>query len=452
MFSSIDPSTGDLLATFSEISDRDLDTKLELAAQSKWRRVSVEERARILTNSAEILVTNKEKWALLMTTEMGKTLRSARAEVEKCALVCRYYAQNGAGFLKDDPIPTEASASFVRYLPLGTLLAVMPWNFPFWQVFRCLAPALISGNTMVLKHASNVPQCALAIEEILKLAGAPIGVFQTLLVDSKRVADIIADDRIAAVTLTGSESAGRKVAEVAGAHVKKCVLELGSNDSFIVMPSADLDKAVSVGIHARIMNNGQSCVAAKRFFIHDAIYEVFEKRFVQAMEALKIGDPKKADTDIGPLATRQGLDDVKRQVEQTLSMGGKLLCGGQRLDGRGFFYTPAAVSCVPNDAPMFREEVFAPVAALLRIRSLDEAISYANDSHYGLGASCWTLESEEQSRFMNELNTGQTFINAPVASDPRLPFGGVKRSGYGRELGGSLGLREFVNVKTVVIA
>ncbi|MFJ1260091.1 aldehyde dehydrogenase family protein [Cupriavidus sp. CuC1] len=362
MFSSIDPCTGELIDEFVELSDRQLDAKLDLSigAQLAWSGVSIDERAKVLKAAEKILTEGKDRLALLMTSEMGKTLKSARAEVEKCAWVCQYYAENGANFLRDEAIETGASASYVRYLPLGALLAVMPWNFPFWQVFRFLAPAMIAGNTIVLKHSSNVPQCALAIEDVLLAAGAPAGAFQTLLIGSKRVAGVIADSRIAAVTMTGSEGAGRKVAEAAGAHIKKCVLELGSNDPFIVMPSADLDKAVPAAIQARIMNNGQSCVAAKRFLVHDAIYDEFEERFVEGLRALKVGDPRSDETDIGPLATLQTREDVERQVSESIRQGATLLCGGKRIGTRGFFYSPAAVSNVPPNAPMYSEEVFAP--------------------------------------------------------------------------------------------
>jgi succinate-semialdehyde dehydrogenase/glutarate-semialdehyde dehydrogenase len=453
MFDSIDPSTGQLLASFDELSDPKLDAKLDASvqAQRSWRHVPVIERAQLLKATAEVLDAQQERWARLMTQEMGKTLKSALSEVAKCAWACRYYAEHGPDFLRDEAIATEAAASYVRYLPLGPLLAVMPWNFPFWQLFRFLAPALVAGNSVLLKHSSNVPQCALAIEEVLRLAGAPAGLFQTLLIGSKRVAGVIADSRIAAVSMTGSEAAGRQVAQAAGAHIKKCVLELGSNDAFIVMPSADLERAVQAAVQARVMNNGQSCVAAKRFVIHRDIYPQFEARFVQLMAALKVGDPQDQATDVGPLATLQTLLDLESQVNDSRDQGALLLCGGQRLGERGYFYAPAALSQIPSMAPMYHEEVFGPAAALFQVSSLDQAVALVNDSPYGLGASCWTTEEDEQQQFINELQTGLTFVNSPVASDPRLPFGGVKRSGYGRELG-RFGLLEFVNAKTVSVA
>lgn len=453
MFNSTDPSTGVLLASFDEISDSQLNTKLDASvrAQHAWCRVPVAERAQLLKTAADVLDAECGRWALMMTLEMGKILKSANAEVAKCAWACRYYAEQGADFLQDESIATETAASYVRYLPLGPLLAVMPWNFPFWQVIRFVAPALVAGNSVLLKHSSNVPQCALAIEEVLRLAGAPTGLFQTLLIGSNRVAGVIADDRIAAVTMTGSEAAGRQVAQVAGANIKKCVLELGSNDAFIVMPSADLAKAVSTAVQARVMNNGQSCVAAKRFVIHRDIYPQFEAKFVAQMTALKVGDPQDPATDVGPLATLQTLTDLESQVNASQTLGAHLLCGGQRLDRRGYFYIPAALSQIVPEAPMYSEEVFGPAAALFPVDSLDAAVALVNTSPYGLGSSCWTTEPGEQQQFIDELQTGQTFINSPVASDPRLPFGGVKRSGYGRELG-IFGLREFVNAKTVSVA
>ena len=379
---------------------------------------------------------------------MGKTLKSAIAEAEKCASACRYYAENGERQLADEEIATNAARSFVRYQPIGPVLAVMPWNFPFWQVFRFAAPALMAGNVGLLKHSSNVPQCALAIEDILRRAGFPDGAFQTLLIGSRETAAVVADERVAAVTLTGSEPAGRAVASQCGDRIKKTVLELGGSDPFIVMASADLDEAVSTGVKARTINNGQSCIAAKRFIVADAVYGDFERRFVEGMRALRVGDPMAAETDVGPLATSAIRDELHAQVERAVAAGAKLLLGGKMMPGRGYFYEPTVLAGVPREADIFREELFGPVAMLFRARDAAEAIDIANDSPFGLGSSVWSRDAAEQARFIDEIQAGAVFVNGMVASDPRLPFGGVKRSGYGRELG-VFGIREFVNVKTV---
>ena len=449
---SINPASGDTLATFAELTPQEIEDKLACAAAAfrSWRRTSFAERAILLRRAADILVTEKQKWAELITFEMGKTLISAAGEVEKCALACRYYADHASALLADEPIETEAD-SHIRYLPIGLVLAVMPWNFPFWQVFRFLAPALMAGNICILKHASNVPQCALAIEEIMTRAGAPAGTFQSLLIGSKKVADIIRDPRVAAVTLTGSESAGMQVASTAGAALKKCVLELGGNDPFIVLPSADLDLALSTGVRARIANNGQSCVCAKRFIVHQAVYDAFEEKFAATVARLKVGDPMRPDVDVGPLATPDAVDTVERQIAQSIQQGARLVVGGHRVAGMGNYYMPTVIADIPVAAPVYREEVFAPVAMLFKATNLDHAIALANDTQFGLGSSVWTNVPAEQERCAAEIEAGQTFINAMVASDPRLPFGGIKQSGYGRELG-ALGLREFTNIKTILVA
>jgi succinate-semialdehyde dehydrogenase/glutarate-semialdehyde dehydrogenase len=447
------PATGELLASFDELGPQQVEDKLARArvASGKHRRTSVAARAAAMSRAAAIMERDKQRFGTLMTQEMGKTLKSAIAEAEKCALVCRYYAENAERHLADEIIATGAARSYTRCLPLGPVLAVMPWNFPFWQVFRFAAPALMAGNVGLLKHASNVPQCALAIEQVLRDAGFDEGVFQTLLIGSSKVAAIIEDPRIAAVTLTGSEAAGSQVGAAAGKALKKSVLELGGSDPFIVMPSANLDDAAATAVKARCINNGQSCIAAKRFIVHEAVYDAFVARFVAGLERLQVGDPMQDATDVGPLATEQVLADVTQQVAASVAAGARLLCGGSRIGTRGNFYAPTALADIPRTAPAYREEVFGPVASLFRVADIDAAIALANDTPFGLGSSVWTRDEAEQRRFIDELDAGQTFVNTLVASDPRVPFGGVKRSGHGRELAAA-GIREFVNLKTVWIA
>jgi succinate-semialdehyde dehydrogenase / glutarate-semialdehyde dehydrogenase len=448
----INPATGETLRSFEALTEDQIKVKLKSAvdAFSRYRRMPFDERARKMSRAAEILETEKESFGRLMTTEMGKPLRAAIEEAAKCAWGCRYYVENAAAFLADEVIPTNATLSFIRYQPLGPVLAIMPWNFPFWQVFRFAAPALMAGNVVLLKHASNVPQCALAIEELFRRAGFPEGVFQTLLIGSAQVQSLLDDPRVMAVTLTGSEPAGSEVASAAGKQIKKTVLELGGSDPFIVLPSADLDEAVTTAVKARTINNGQSCIAAKRFIIAAAIADEFERRFVKGMESLKVGDPMDETTDVGPLATRDILATLDDQVKQTVARGARLLTGGRLLERPGYYYMPTVLADIPKDSPAFREEMFGPVASLYRARDLDEAIRLANDTSFGLAASAWTNDEGEQGRLIEEIEAGLVFINGMVASDPRLPFGGVKHSGYGRELG-VYGIREFVNIKTVWI-
>jgi len=453
MMQSKNPATGDVLAQLDEISPQQVEDKLARAhaAFVHHRRTPFAERAAALRRAGEIMERDKQRFAALMTQEMGKTLASAVAEAEKCAWVCRYYAEHAERQLADEAIATDAARSYTRCLPLGPVLAVMPWNFPFWQVFRFAAPAVMAGNVGLLKHASNVPQCALAIEDVLRRAGFADGVFQTLLIGASRVAAIIDDPRVAAVTLTGSEAAGAQVGAAAGKALKKCVLELGGSDPFLVLPSADLDAAAATAVKARCINNGQSCIAAKRFIVHEAVYEAFTSRLVAGLERLRVGDPMADDTDVGPLATEQVLADVTRQVADSVAAGARLLCGGKRIGARGNFYAPTALADIPAAAPAYREEVFGPVASLFKVADTGAAIALANATPFGLGSSVWTTDPAEQRRLIDELDAGQTFVNAMVASDPRLPFGGVKRSGHGRELSAA-GIREFVNLKTVYVA
>lgn len=449
---SINPATGETLAVFEPLAEESIEARLQRAeaAFRAHRRTPFAERARWMGRVAGILEQERESFGRLMTTEMGKPLRSAVQEALKCAWVCRHYAEQAERMLAEEVVPTNASLSYVRYQPLGPVLAVMPWNFPFWQVFRFAAPALMAGNVGLLKHASNVPQCALEIERIFLSAGFPEGVFQTLLITSGQVPRVLEDARIRAATLTGSEPAGSQVAAHAGRLIKKTVLELGGSDPFIVMPSADLETAVKSAVEARIINNGQSCIAAKRFIAAEPVAAEFERRFAAAMEHLRVGDPMDAATDVGPLATAQILKEVDAQVRRSVEAGARLLTGGRRLPGPGFYYAPTVLADVPENAPAYGEEVFGPVAALFRARDFEEAIRLANATGFGLGASVWTNDQAERARFIEEIEAGMVFVNGMVVSDPRLPFGGVKRSGYGRELG-THGIREFVNIKTVWI-
>ena len=448
----INPTTGEALKKFDELSTDQLETKLELAANTfrAYRHTPFPDRARMMTRAAEILENEKNEFGRLMTTEMGKPLKAAISEAEKCALVCRYYADNAERQLADQVVETNAKRSYVRFQPLGPVLAVMPWNFPFWQVFRFAAPALMAGNVGLLKHASNVPQCALAIEKIFRRAGFPEGAFQTLLIGSDKVENVLKDPRVVAATLTGSEAAGSSVASIAGKAIKKTVLELGGSDPFIVMPSANLVDAVTTAVKARTINNGQSCIAAKRFIVDAQVYEQFERGFVDEMRALVVGDPLEETTDIGPLATPQIVNDLDEQVKKAVASGARVLTGGKRLERPGNFYEPTVLVDLAPSAPVSCEEIFGPVAMLFRVNNIDEAIRLANATPFGLGAAAWTNNAEEQSRFIEELEAGCVFINGMVASDPRLPFGGVKHSGYGRELA-EFGIREFVNIKSVFI-
>lgn len=450
---SVNPATGKELARYDRLTDLEIEERLEMAvhAYASWRETPIGERAAPMRELAELLDDEKGRWGELIATEMGKPIAQAVAEIEKCAWGARYYADHAEELLRAESVAIDGARTFIHYEPLGPVLAVMPWNFPFWQVMRFAAPALMAGNVALLKHASNVPMTAHVIEDLFRRAGFPQGVFQTLLVSSERVADLIADARIAAVTLTGSTAAGASVAQVAGAHVKPTVLELGGSDPFIVLPSADLQAAVEAAIQGRMVNSGQSCIAAKRFVVHTDIAEAFEAQFLARMAALRVGDPLDPQTEVGPLATPAILEGLDRQVRETIAAGARLLLGGQRLDRPGNYYAPTVLADVPAGSPAHREELFGPVASLFRAADIHEAIRIANDTSFGLGASVWTTDPWEQEQLITGIEAGMVFVNELVKSDPRLPFGGVKRSGYGRELG-RYGIREFVNIKTVWIA
>ena len=448
---SINPATGDVVLEISEHTDAEVEQRVAGAAQAArlWRDEPITARTALLERAGQLLEAEKQDWGRMMTQEMGKTHASAIAEVEKCASACRYYGREAAAFVRPDRIvDTDAEVGEARYEPLGTVLAVMPWNFPLWQVVRFAAPALAAGNTGLLKHASNVPRCAIAIEDLFRRAGAPPGVFSTLLIGSSRVAGLIADPRIHAVTLTGSEPAGRSVAETAGRYLKRTVLELGGSDPFIVCDTADLERAAQVGVAARCLNNGQSCIAAKRFIVLESVADAFIGRFVAGMRALRVGDPMAADTDVGPLATPAIRSEVHALVSASVAAGATLLLGGEVPGGPGNYYPPTVLTHIPETAPAFGEEIFGPVACVYRVPDLAAAIRLANATRFGLGASVWTSNEHEAELAATQLDAGNVFVNAMVASDPRFPFGGIKASGYGRELG-CWGLREFVNVKTV---
>ena len=448
----LNPATGQVVKTFNALTTEEIDDKLDAAlrAAASWRLAPVRERTSVLRRAGELLEERKAEYGRMMTLEMGKTLKSATEEAAKCAMACRYYADNAERFLADQVVDAKDERSYVAFQPIGVVLAVMPWNFPFWQVIRFAAPAIAAGNVGLLKHSSNVPQCALALEQLFIDAGAPGGVFQTLLIGSDAVPAILADDRVAAATLTGSEGAGSSVASNAGKAIKKTVLELGGSDPFIVMPSADFDKAVETAVNARTINNGQSCIAAKRFIVHEAIADRFTERFVTRVNALVVGDPMDETTNIGPLAMQQIRDDLDDQVKRSVEKGATIAAGGKPREGQGWYYEPTVLTNVSPDSPAFREETFGPLAAIIRARDLDHAIELANDSRFGLGAAAWTRDEAEIERFARDIESGQVFINGMVASDPRFPFGGVKKSGYGRELG-AFGMHEFVNIKTVRI-
>ncbi|ABF39382.1 Succinate-semialdehyde dehydrogenase (NAD(P)+) [Candidatus Koribacter versatilis Ellin345] len=447
---SVNPATGEVLKTFEALTPEQIEAKIAKAHAtfSTYRLLPYSKRAAWMNKTAELLEAEKQELGRIMTLEMGKPLKAAVAEAAKCATACRYYAENTERLMADEIVQTSAKRSFVKYQPIGPVLAIMPWNFPFWQVFRFVAPALMAGNVGLLKHASNVPQCALAIEDILRRAGFPEGVFQTLLIGAKAVDAILSDSRIMAATLTGSEGAGIEVGVSAAKQIKKVVLELGGSDPFIVMPSANLETAVATAVTARVQNNGQSCIAAKRFIVHEAIADSFTEKFVAKMAGLKIGDPMDDATELGPLSTPSGVTDLERDLKASVDAGARVLTGGAVIKRPGNFFAPTVITDIPKESPAYKEEFFGPVASVFRVKNIDEAIAIANDSRFGLGASVWTNEPAEQERFIRDIEAGMVYVNKMVASDPRLPFGGVKQSGHGRELGVH-GLHEFLNIKTV---
>ncbi len=449
---SVNPATEEVLASFEEHSQRQIDEVLDQSVKSfrDWRERPFAERSRLMHAAATELRRDADRYALLITQEMGKPLAQSKAEVEKCAWCCDYFADNSEAFLADIPSPSSASESYVAFDPLGTILAIMPWNFPFWQVFRFAAPTLMAGNTGILKHASNVPQCALAIEEVFTRAGFPKGVFQTVLIPGKQAQALIGDPRIAAVTLTGSEEAGSLVAGASGGALKPTVLELGGSDPFIVLEDADLEAAAKVAVDARFQNAGQSCIAAKRFIVVESVADEFEQRFLKGIHNLIVGDPTEEGVRIGPLAKRDLVDTLDEQINASQARGAAILTGGHRLEREGYFYEPTLIAGVTPEMPVFSDETFGPAAALIRASDADEAIAMANNSRFGLGSNLWTRDLDRAKALARKIEAGSVFINGMVASDPRLPFGGVKRSGYGRELSG-FGIREFVNIKTVWI-
>jgi succinate-semialdehyde dehydrogenase / glutarate-semialdehyde dehydrogenase len=451
----VSPVTGETLQEFKELNAAEIDARIALARETflSYRLTSFAERASLLRAAGDLLDAEVDEAGRMMTTEMGKPLAQAKAEAAKCARAMRFYADRAEGFLADEPADSQAvgaTRAYTRYQPLGVVLAVMPWNFPLWQVVRFAAPALMAGNTGLLKHASNVPQAALYLEDLFRRAGFPEGCFQALLIGSAAVEGVLRDPRVAAATLTGSEPAGRSVAEIAGSEIKKTVLELGGSDPYVVMPSADLDRAAEVAVTARVQNNGQSCIAAKRFIVHTGVYDAFAGRFVTRMRRLVVGDPMDPATDVGPLATRQGREDVAELVADAVSEGAEVLCGGTPLSQPGWFYPPTVVTGVTPRMRMYAEEVFGPVATLYRVADIDEAIEVANATTFGLGSNAWTTDPAEGERLIRDLDAGAVFINGMTTSYPDLPFGGIKHSGYGRELAAH-GIREFCNAKTVWI-
>lgn len=451
VLTSINPSTGEVLKKFKEWNPKKIDkqVKKSLTAFDIWKNMEISERVKILKNVLRILRKNKKKYARLVTTEMGKPILQSESEIEKCIWVCGYYAENGKKFLEDEYINTGVNTSYIRYSPLGVILAVMPWNFPFWQVFRCAVPIVLAGNVILLKHSSNVPQCSLAIEEIFKDSGSPSHMFQTLLIGSKAVRRVLMNNQVAAVTVTGSGTAGKCIAELAGANLKKVVLELGGSDPFIVLDDANIERTVEQAVKARMINTGQSCIAAKRFIIHRNVFEEFIDGFSEKIGELTIGDPLERSTDIGPLARKDILEQVDAQVKASVQKGAHVLIGGKRVQNSpGYYYYPTVVLNVRSKMPLYSQETFGPVAVLIKVRDTQEAIEKANDTCYGLGSSIWTRNLVKAGELTKQIQAGSVFVNEIVQSDPRLPFGGIKNSGFGRELS-QYGIKEFVNIQTI---
>ena len=450
MLRSIDPATGRELATFPEADEAAIEAALDRAwsARHGWRDAGIGMRAALMRSVAGVLRADRSRYAALLTTEMGKPIAEAEGEIEKCAWTASWFAENAERLLADQPVESTASESYVRFQPLGVILAVMPWNFPFWQAFRAGLPALSAGNVMLLKHSSNVPQSALAIEEVFREAGVPEGVFQTLLIGSAAVERLIVDNRVAGVTLTGSEAAGRAVAEAAGRSLKKTVLELGGSDPFIVLADADISTAASVACRARNQNNGQSCIAAKRFIVEEPVADDFEQKFTAAVAALKVGNPMNRANQVGPLARGDLVEDLERQVTESVRLGARAVVGGNRIQGDGYYFAPTVLTNVRPGMPAYHEETFGPVAAVIRVKDADEALRVANDTDFGLGSNIWTGDVERGKQLAERVEAGLVFVNGMVASDARLPFGGVRRSGYGRELS-EYGIKEFTNIQTV---
>ncbi len=450
---SINPATGKIIAEYTEHTPEQCDQIIDKVFDTwkVWKQSLFLERSNLMNKAADILLTQKNKFARLITKEMGKILGEAIAEVEKSAWVCKYYAENAEKFLSDETIESDAYKSFVAFEPIGPVLAVMPWNFPFWQVFRFAAPTLMAGNAGVLKHASNVPGCALAIENIFREAGFPENLFKTLLIPAKTVNSIIENNKVSAATLTGSEYAGSKVAEACGKNLKKTVMELGGSDPYIVLEDADMDRCVQTAVTARMINNGQSCIAAKRFIVVKEVYDEFVEKAVKLMEDLKTGDPYDPKTNFGPLARLDLLEELNEQIHKSVAMGATLKCGGQRLAGKGFYYQPTVVADITENMPLFYQETFGPAMAIIKAESPTDAVNLANNSIYGLGGSLWTANLEKGIRLARQIESGAVFVNGMTKSDPRLPFGGIKRSGYGRELS-HYGIKEFMNIKTIWVA